>query len=182
VKTTPTDLPGVLVVEPRVFGDDRGFFFESYTQNTFDAAVGAPVTFVQDNHSRSARGVLRGLHWQDAPHAQGKLVRVVAGEIYDVAVDLRHHSPTFGRWFGIRLSAANRAQLWLPAGLGHGFLVTSEFAEVLYKATDFYAPASERSIRYDDPELAIDWPDVGVAPVLSTKDAAAGNFGDWRKT
>lgn len=180
MKATATPLPGVLVIEPRVFGDSRGFFFESFNQNEFDAAVGRHVDFVQDNHSRSSRGVLRGLHWQDEPHAQGKLVRVVHGAVYDVAVDLRRDSPAFGHWHGIELSAANNRQLWLPGGLAHGFLVTSDSAEVLYKATDFYAPESERSIRYDDADLAIEWPDAAVAPIVSAKDAAAGSFADFR--
>ena len=173
MQVTPTAIPDVLVIEPKVFGDARGFFLESFNQKAFDAAVGRPVTFVQDNHSRSRKGVLRGLHFQQAPHAQGKLVRVIQGSVFDVAVDVRRASPTFGRWVGLELSAANHKQLWIPAGLAHGFLVLSDVADFLYKTTAFYAPASEGSIRWDDPTIAIDWPLLGVAPVVSAKDAAA---------
>jgi dTDP-4-dehydrorhamnose 3,5-epimerase len=169
--TTP--LPGVLILEPEVFADERGFFFESFNQRAFDAAVGQPVTFVQDNHSRSQRGVLRGLHYQLPPHAQGKLVRVTQGAVFDVAVDLRRGSPSFGRWVGVELSGQNHRQLWLPPGMAHGFLVTSDSADFLYKTTRYYAPQAERCVRWDDPTIGIDWPALGSAPVLSAKDAAA---------
>jgi dTDP-4-dehydrorhamnose 3,5-epimerase len=168
-----TAIDGVLVFEPKVFGDARGFFFESFNQRVFDDAVGPGVHFVQDNHSRSARGVLRGLHFQLEPHAQGKLVRVAAGAVFDVAVDIRPGSPTLGQWVGVELNAENHRQLWIPAGLAHGFLVLSETADFLYKTTDYYAPQAEGSLRWNDPTLAIAWPDVGVAPTLSGKDAAA---------
>lgn len=171
-----TDLPGVLLIEPRVFEDARGYFFESFNQRAFDEAVGAPLRFVQDNQSRSQRGVLRGIHYQ-LQHPQGKLVRVLSGEIYDVAVDLRRASPTFGRWTARRLSADNRLQLWIPAGFGHAFLALSETAEVFYKTTDFYAPGDERCVRWDDPQLSIDWPLDGE-PLLSAKDAAAPTLND----
>jgi dTDP-4-dehydrorhamnose 3,5-epimerase len=174
---TPTALAGVLILEPKVFGDERGFFFESFNRQVFDAAVGGPVSFVQDNHSRSQQGVLRGLHYQLPPHAQGKLVRVVSGVIYDVAVDLREDSPTFGRWIGVELSSTNHRQLWIPRGYAHGFLVLSDSAEVLYKTDDYYAPDAEAAIRWDDPTLAIDWPrSAARQPILSTKDAAAPAF------
>jgi dTDP-4-dehydrorhamnose 3,5-epimerase len=169
-----TAIEGVLVLQPRVFGDARGFFFESFNQNVFDAAVGRPVDFVQDNHSRSARGVLRGLHFQKGAKAQGKLVRVTAGAVFDVAVDIRRDSPTFGRWVGVELNAENHRQLWIPAGLAHGFLVLTETADFLYKTTEFYSPADEGAVRWDDPDLAIAWPDAGEPPRLSAKDAAAG--------
>jgi dTDP-4-dehydrorhamnose 3,5-epimerase len=168
-----TAIEGVLILEPKVFGDERGFFLESYNQKLFDEAVGQPVTFVQDNHSRSARGVLRGLHYQRAPHAQGKLVRVTQGSVFDVAVDIRRDSPTFGRWVGVELSGANHRQLWIPGGLAHGFLVTSDSADFLYKTTDFYAPDCEGAVRWDDPQLAIDWPLEGRSPTVSGKDATA---------
>ncbi|MCA0176973.1 MAG: dTDP-4-dehydrorhamnose 3,5-epimerase [Proteobacteria bacterium] len=171
IKTTA--IADVLIVEPKVFGDARGFFLESFSQRLFDAAVGSPTAFVQDNHSRSARGVLRGLHFQRAPHAQGKLVRVTAGAVFDVAVDIRRESPTFGRWVGVELTADNHRQLWIPPGLAHGFVVLSDSADFLYKATDYYAPEAEGSVRWDDPDLAIAWPDLGMAPLLSPKDAAA---------
>lgn len=180
MKVTVTALPGVLVLEPAVFGDERGFFMESFNQRTFDAAVGYPVTFVQDNHSRSARGVLRGLHYQRPPHAQGKLVRVAAGRVYTVAVDLRPDAPPFGRWVGVELSGENRRQLWLPAGLAHGFLVLSDMADVLYKATDYYRPEAEGQISWNDPTLAIDWPLDGRLPRLSAKDATAPSLDDQR--
>jgi dTDP-4-dehydrorhamnose 3,5-epimerase len=173
MQVTPTVIPDVLVIEPKVFGDARGFFLESFNQKAFDAAVGRPVTFVQDNHSRSRKGVLRGLHFQQAPHAQGKLVRVIQGSVFDVAVDVRRGSPTFGRWVGLELSAANHKQLWIPAGLAHGFLVTSDSADFLYKTTDYYEPASERALRWDDPAFGIAWPDIGEAPTLSARDAQA---------
>ena len=170
---TPTSLDGVLVLEPRVFGDERGWFMESFSEKTFRDATGVETTFVQDNHSRSARGVLRGLHHQLAPHAQGKLVRVTAGSVFDVAVDLRPGSATRGRWTGVELSAENKRQLWIPAGFAHGFLVTSESADFLYKTTAYYHPASERSIVWNDPAIGIEWPDIGMAPIVSGKDAAA---------
>ncbi len=173
MKVTPTSLPEVLLIEPKVFGDARGFFMESFNQQAFDAAVGHAVAFVQDNHSRSARGVLRGLHYQLPPHAQGKLVRVTSGCVFDVAVDLRRSSPRFGRWAGGELSADNHHQLWIPPGFAHGFLVLSDTADFLYKTTDYYAPQAEGSVRWDDPALGVVWPDAGVAPVLSGKDAAA---------
>jgi dTDP-4-dehydrorhamnose 3,5-epimerase len=173
MKVVPTAIDGVLILEPRVFGDARGFFMESFNQKAFDDAVGRHVEFVQDNHSRSARGVLRGLHYQVAPHAQGKLVRVSQGSVFDVAVDIREGSPSFGCWFGVELSGENHRQLWLPPGMAHGFLVTSESADFLYKTTDYYAPAAERAIRWDDPDLAIDWPLAGNPPCLSAKDAGA---------
>jgi dTDP-4-dehydrorhamnose 3,5-epimerase len=173
MKITRTAIDGVLIIEPKVFGDERGFFFESFNQKAFDDAVGAHVEFVQDNQSRSARGVLRGLHFQMPPHAQGKLVRVTQGSVFDVAADIRPESPTFGRWVGVELTGQNHKQLWIPAGLAHGFLVTSESADFLYKTTDYYAPQSEGCVRWDDPRLAIEWPLKGSAPSLSTKDAAA---------
>lgn len=175
MKATPTSIPDVLVIEPKVFGDARGFFFESFNQKSFDEAVGQHVYFVQDNHSRSTKGVLRGLHYQ-IEQAQGKLVRVVSGAVFDVAVDIRRSSPTFGRWVGVELSESNHRQLWVPAGFAHGFLVLSETADFLYKTTDYYAPAYERCIRWDDASISIEWPDVGCAPVLSAKDAAGARF------
>ena len=168
MKVIETPLPEVLILEPRVFGDERGFFYESFNARAFAEATGLRREFVQDNHSRSQRGVLRGLHYQ-LQQAQGKLVRVSAGEVYDVAVDIRRGSPTFGRWVGAHLSAENKRQMWVPEGFAHGFLVLSEFAEFLYKTTDYYAPAHERCIRWDDPSLAIDWP-LAEAPQLSAKD------------
>ena len=173
----PTAIPDVLVLEPKVFGDARGFFFESFNQRGFEAAIGRRVEFVQDNHSLSARGVLRGLHYQQ-PHPQGKLVRVVRGEVWDVAVDLRKGSPTFGRWVGETLSAANRRQLWIPEGFAHGFLVTSDQAEFLYKTTDYWHPEHERCIRWDDPALGIAWPGIGAAPSVSAKDAKGARLAD----
>lgn len=167
---TPTAIPDVLVIEPRVFGDARGFFFESFNQQAFDAATGAHHEFVQDNHSRSVRGVLRGLHYQMPPHAQGKLVRVARGRVWDVAVDIRKGSPTFGRWAGEELSEDNQRQLWIPPGLAHGFLVLSETADFLYKTTTYYAPEAERCIAWNDPALAIGWPG-DASPILSAKDA-----------
>ena len=170
MKAIPTAIAGVLVLEPRVFGDARGFFFESWNRRAFAEAVGHDVEFVQDNHSASERNVLRGLHYQ-VRQAQGKLVRVVAGEVYDVAVDLRRSSPTFGKWVGERLSADNRRMMWVPPGLAHGFLVLSERAEFLYKTTDYYAPEHERSLLWNDPALGIDWPLDGE-PILAAKDRA----------
>ncbi len=171
MKVNRTELPDALLLEPRVFGDDRGFFFESFNQLAWERETGLRTRFVQDNHSRSSRGVLRGLHYQ-LRQTQGKLVRVSAGEIFDVAVDLRRSSPTFGQWEGVRLSAENKRQLWVPEGFAHGFLVLSEAAEVLYKATDYYAPEWERAVRWDDPDLAVAWPLEGD-PLLSPKDRAA---------
>ncbi len=173
-QVTQTPLEGVSVLEPKVFGDARGFFFESFNQRDFNQATGLSETFVQDNHSKSAKGVLRGLHYQ-AQHAQGKLVRVTHGAVFDVAVDIRQGSPTFGQWFGLELSAENKKQLWIPAGLAHGFLVTSESAEFLYKTTDYYYPEYERSILWNDSDMAIHWPLqlLDTAPLLSAKDAQA---------
>lgn len=173
MKVTATALPEVLLLEPKVFGDERGFFMESFNQRAFDEAVGQPVAFVQDNHSRSARGVLRGLHYQLHPHAQGKLVRVSAGRVFDVAVDLRRSSPRFGQWTGHELSADNHRQLWIPPGFGHGFLVLSDSADFLYKTSGYYAQHAEGAVRWDDPTLAIGWPDAGVPPQLSAKDSQA---------
>jgi len=169
-------MDGPLLIKPKVFVDDRGFFFESWNQHCFDELLGQPVSFVQDNHSRSLRGVLRGLHYQLPPHPQAKLVRCVLGEIFDVAVDIRRGSVTFGKWVGVRLSAANHQQLWIPAGFAHGFLTLSDMAEVLYKTTDFWCRNCERAIRWDDPEIAISWPDQQDAPQLSGKDVEAFAF------
>ncbi|MGQ0529866.1 MAG: dTDP-4-dehydrorhamnose 3,5-epimerase [Panacagrimonas sp.] len=174
MKVLPTALPGVLILEPRVFADARGFFMESYNRTTFAAATGIETEFVQDNHSRSARGVLRGLHYQ-IHQAQGKLVRVVSGAVYDVAVDLRRSSWNFGHWIGVELSADNHRQLWVPPGFAHGFLALSEQTEVIYKTTALYAPEQERSLAWNDPDLGIHWPlpaDL-PAPLLSPKDLAA---------
>ncbi|KQW34660.1 MULTISPECIES: dTDP-4-dehydrorhamnose 3,5-epimerase [Pseudomonas] len=168
MKVIATRLPDVLVIEPKVFGDDRGFFYESFNARAFAEATGCTLQFVQDNHSRSTRGVLRGLHYQ-IEQAQGKLVRVTAGEVLDVAVDIRRGSPTFGQWASVRLSAQNHRQMWVPPGFAHGFVVLSESADFLYKTTDYYAPSAERCIRWDDPQLAIDWEFEG-APILSAKD------------
>jgi dTDP-4-dehydrorhamnose 3,5-epimerase len=170
LKAVATDIPEVMVIEPAVFGDARGFFFESWNEKSFSALVGRDVHFVQDNHSASARGVLRGLHYQ-VEQTQGKLVRVVAGEVYDVAVDLRRSSPTFGRWVGRHLSAENKRMMWVPEGFAHGFLVLSEQAEFLYKTTDFYAPAHERTLLWNDPAVGVKWPFEGE-PLLKPKDAA----------
>lgn len=173
MKITPTALPEVLILEPRVFGDARGFFTESWSEKVFNQAVGAEFHFVQDNHSRSARGVLRGLHFQLPPHAQGKLVRCVSGAVFDVAVDIRRSSPNFGRWMGVELSADNHRQLWVPPGFAHGFLVLSDSADFLYKTTDTYAPQAEGAVRWDDPAIGIIWPDVGAPPLLAEKDLKA---------
>ena len=173
MKVTPTALEGLLILEPAVFGDARGFFTESWNAQRFNAAVGHEVRFVQDNHSRSRKGVLRGLHFQRAPHAQGKLVRCTAGAVFDVAVDLREGSPTYGRWDGVELSGDNHRQLWIPPGFAHGFLVLSDSADFLYKTTDYYAPQAEGAVRWDDPDIGIAWPDMGEAPQLAAKDAAA---------
>lgn len=174
MKVTATAIPEVLRIEPKVFGDSRGFFFESFNQRQWLESTGLDRTFVQDNHSRSGKGVLRGLHYQ-IRQPQGKLVRVISGEVYDVAVDLRRGSPTFGKWVGEILSAENKYQLWVPEGFGHGFVVLSEAAEFLYRTTDYYAPEYERCILWNDPDLAIDWPLSGT-PVLSAKDAAGSLF------
>ena len=169
-----TAIPDVLILEPKIFGDERGFFFESYNKKVFARHTGITGEFVQDNHSRSVRNVLRGLHYQ-IKQPQGKLLRVIVGEIYDVAVDLRKRSPTFARWVGVSLSAQDKRQLWIPPGFAHGFLVTSESAEVLYKTTDYYAPEFERTLRWDDPDLAIAWP-LQADPIVSAKDAAGKSF------
>jgi len=170
MKATPLSIPDVVLFEPKVFGDDRGFFFESFNQRQFEEAIGRKVSFVQDNHSRSARNVLRGLHYQ-IQQPQGKLVRVVQGEVFDVAVDIRKSSPTFGQWVGEVLSAENKKQLWIPEGFAHGFVVLSDFAEFLYKTTDYWAPEHERCVMWNDPELKIAWPTLEGKPMLSTKDA-----------
>jgi dTDP-4-dehydrorhamnose 3,5-epimerase len=171
-----TDLPGVLIIEPKVFGDERGFFYESFNAKAFQDATGLDTQFVQDNHSRSQKGVLRGLHYQ-LENTQGKLVRVTVGEVLDVAVDIRRSSPNFGKWVAVRLSADNHRQLWVPEGFAHGFVVLSEFAEFLYKTTDYYTPSAERSIRWDDPDLGIDW-QLDEAPKLSAKDQTAALLKD----
>ncbi len=176
MKVVETSIPDVLIIEPKVFGDERGFFYESFNAAAFEAATGLKRQFVQDNHSKSQRGVLRGLHYQ-IQQAQGKLVRVVAGEVFDVAVDLRKSSPSFGRWFGTHLSAQNQHQLWIPEGFAHGFVVLSETAEFLYKTTDYYAPEHERSLLWNDPELGIEWP-FDEAPQLSAKDQAGKRLSD----
>jgi dTDP-4-dehydrorhamnose 3,5-epimerase len=178
MKVVATELPEVLVIEPRVFGDERGFFLESYNRRAFDAAVGYAVEFVQDNHSRSACGVLRGLHYQLPPHAQGKLVRVTSGRVFDVTVDVRRSSPRFGRWAGVELSAENHRQLWIPPGFAHGFVVLSDSADFLYKATGYYAPHAERGVIWNDPRIAIGWPDAGRPTTLSDRDAAAPQLQD----
>ncbi len=174
MKVTATAIPDVLLIEPTVFGDERGFFYESYNEKVWKEETGLSTRFVQDNHSRSVKGVLRGIHYQ-IKQSQGKLVRVVVGEVFDVAVDLRKSSPTFGQWVGEILSAENKRSLWVPEGFGHGFLVTSEAAEFLYRTTDFYAPEYERCIKWNDPELAVEWPVDGV-PQLSGKDEQGASF------
>ncbi len=166
-----TAIPDLLIIEPEVFGDDRGFFFESFNQKVFGQLTGLSVNFVQDNHSRSAQHVLRGLHYQ-IQHPQGKLVRVVAGEVRDIAVDIRKSSPTFGKWVGVNLSADNKRMLWIPPGFAHGFVTLSDYAEFLYKTTDYWAPEHERSIIWNDPDLAIDWQLAGATPLISAKDQA----------
>jgi dTDP-4-dehydrorhamnose 3,5-epimerase len=178
MRVLPTALPGVLLLEPKVFGDARGFFLESYNRRTFAEATGVDVEFVQDNHSRSAKGVLRGMHLQTAPHAQGKLVRVAAGRVFDVVADVRRASPTFGRWVGIELDAESNRQLWIPAGYAHGFLVLSESADFLYKTTTYYAPAHELSVRWDDPRLGIAWPALGMDFSLAARDRDAALLDD----
>ncbi|MBX7277834.1 dTDP-4-dehydrorhamnose 3,5-epimerase [Pseudomonas sp. ERGC3:05] len=174
MRATPLVIPDVFLFEPKVFGDERGFFYESFNQKVFEAAVGKTVSFVQDNHSKSAKGVLRGLHYQ-IKQPQGKLVRVTHGEVFDVAVDLRKSSATFGKWVGAHLSASNRSQLWIPEGFAHGFVVLSESAEFLYKTTDYWAPEHERSLAWNDSDVAIDWP-FSDSPTLSAKDANAPRF------
>jgi len=179
MRATPTAIADVFLIEPTVFGDERGFFYESFNARAFAQATGTDVQFVQDNHSKSAKGVLRGLHYQ-SEQPQGKLVRVTAGAVFDVAVDIRPQSPSYGVWVGEILSADNRRQLWIPAGLAHGFLVVSESAEFLYKTTDFYAPQHEKCIRWDDPTLNITWPLDGKQPQLSGKDAKVQLFLDTK--
>lgn len=175
MKVTDTKIPDVKVIEPTVFEDERGFFFESFNHKKFEEAIGRSVTFVQDNHSKSSKGVLRGLHYQLLPHAQGKLVRVVQGEVFDIAVDIRKSSPTFGQWVAETLSAENKKQLWIPEGFAHGFLTQSETAEFLYKTTDYYAQQHDRSIFWNDVSLSIDWPS-NINPLVSEKDSTATIF------
>lgn len=170
-----TAIPEVLIFEPKVFGDERGFFFESFNYKLFEEAVGYPVNFVQDNHSKSSKGVLRGLHYQLPPHAQGKLVRCVVGEVFDVAVDIRKSSPTFGQWVGVHLSGENKRQLWIPEGFAHGFLTLSEQAEFVYKTTNYYCKSAERAIIWDDRHIGISWP-LSSQPCLSDKDQVADDF------
>ncbi|WP_171998133.1 dTDP-4-dehydrorhamnose 3,5-epimerase [Cronobacter sp. JZ38] len=169
-----TEIPDVLILEPKVFGDARGFFFESFNQRTFEEAVGRKIEFVQDNHSKSAKGVLRGLHYQLAPYAQAKLVRCLHGAIYDVAIDIRRNSPTFGKWVGAELSAENKRQIWIPEGFAHGFIALENGTEILYKTNNFYSKESERAIRWDDEQIAIEWP--AKAAIISEKDAVAPSF------
>lgn len=176
MKTIETAIPDLIVLEPRVFGDDRGFFMESYNSRTFRELTGLDVNFVQDNHSRSSKNVLRGLHYQ-IKQPQGKLVRVTSGRVFDVAVDLRKTSPTFGQWGGVELTEDNHRQVWVPPGFGHGFLVLSDMADFLYKTTDYYAPADERCIRWDDPDIGIDWP-LSDLPLISDKDQQGVAFRD----
>lgn len=171
-----TKIPEVLIFEPKVFGDDRGFFFESFNQNVFEEAVGRTVNFVQDNHSKSCKGVLRGLHYQMAPNAQAKLVRCAVGEVFDVAVDIRQHSATFGQWVGVHLSAENKRQLWIPEGFAHGFMTLVDNTEFLYKTTNFYAPQSDRSILWEDRDIGIVWPEIDAPLLLSDKDRQAKSF------
>ena len=175
MKITDSKIIDVKVIEPNVFEDERGFFFESFNQKKFEEAIGYKITFVQDNHSKSSIGVLRGLHYQLPPHAQGKLVRVIQGEVFDVAVDIRKSSPTFGQWIGETLSAKNKKQLWIPEGFAHGFITLSETAEFIYKTTNFYNPKSEGSIIWDDPSIGISWP-ISLPPLIATKDKAANSF------
>jgi dTDP-4-dehydrorhamnose 3,5-epimerase len=173
MKVIQTAIPSLLILEPKVFGDDRGFFFESFNRNAFRQATGIDAEFVQDNHSRSEKDVLRGLHYQVAPREQGKLVRVVHGAVFDVAVDIRKESPTFGRWVGETLSAENKKQVWIPPGFAHGFLTLTDSAEFLYKTTDYYAPDHERCIAWDDPKIGIKWPLTETDPIISEKDRQA---------
>ena len=177
MKVTPLSIPDVLLIEPQVFGDERGFFFESFNQNKFEGAIGKKINFVQDNHSKSIKGVLRGLHYQLAPKAQGKLVRVIQGEVYDVAVDLRQSSPTFGKWLGEIISADNKKQMWIPEGFAHGFVTLSDTAEFLYKTTDFYSTEHEKSILWNDQTINVQWP-VGVKLIVSKKDLEAKLFSE----
>ncbi|EMS1065160.1 dTDP-4-dehydrorhamnose 3,5-epimerase [Providencia stuartii] len=176
MKIIPTEIPDVLIIEPKIFEDERGFFFESFNQKQFDEAVGYPVNFVQDNHSKSVKGVLRGLHYQEEPYAQGKLVRCIVGEVFDVAVDIRKSSPTFGKWVGVNLSAENKRQLWIPEGFAHGFLVLSETTEFVYKTTNYYSPNHEGSILWNDQNLSIQWPGDIHNITLSDKDKIAASF------
>ncbi|EFI3986217.1 TPA: dTDP-4-dehydrorhamnose 3,5-epimerase [Escherichia coli] len=171
-----TDIPDVLIFEPKVFNDERGFFFESFNQKVFEEAVGHKVEFVQDNHSKSSKGVLRGLHYQLEPYAQGKLVRCVVGEVFDVAVDIRKSSPTFGKWVGVNLSAENKRQLWIPEGFAHGFITLSDIAEFLYKTTSFYSPEHEVCIRFNDENIGIHWPNITDDTLISPKDKKGLNF------
>lgn len=170
MKATPTAIPEVMVIEPKVFGDARGFFYESFNQAAFNAATGTAFEFVQDNHSRSSKAVLRGLHYQLPPHAQGKLVRVVRGALWDVAVDIRQNSATFGQWVGQELTEDNHKQFWIPPGFAHGFVVLSDSADFLYKTTNYYAPQSDRGLLWNDPDIGIAWPDLGMEFLLSDKD------------
>lgn len=170
MKALPTAIPEVMVIEPKVFGDARGFFYESFNQAAFNAATGTAFEFVQDNHSRSSKGVLRGLHYQLPPHAQGKLVRVVRGAVWDVAVDIRQNSATFGQWVGQELTEDNHKQFWIPPGFAHGFVVLSDSADFLYKTTNYYAPQSDRGLLWNDPDIGIAWPDLGMEFLLSDKD------------
>src|SRR5690606_26846344 len=181
MQVTQTPLDGVLILEPPVFSDERGWFTESFNHRKFAEAVGKEVVFVQDNHSRSSQGVLRGIHFQVGGGAQGKLVRATAGKIFDVAVDLRQSSPTFGQWTAVVLSAENKKQFWVPAGFGHAFLVTSEVAEVQYKVDAYWSPEHERSLRWDDPKVGVSWPE-SVEPLLSKKDAQASSLSELEKT
>ena len=176
MKVTPTSIPSVLIIEPRVFGDTRGFFFESFNQRAFNQATGLDVNFVQDNHSRSSKGVLRGLHYQ-IRQPQGKLVRVVRGSVFDVTVDLRKSSPTFGQWVGVELTEDNHRQLWIPPGFAHGFYVLSDSADFLYKTTDYYAPEFECSLIWNDPTIGVEWP-LNTQPIISTKDAQGKTLAD----
>jgi dTDP-4-dehydrorhamnose 3,5-epimerase len=178
MKIVKTEIPDVIILEPNLFGDDRGFFFESFNSKLFEAAVGKPVNFLQDNHSKSSRGVLRGLHYQLAPFAQAKLVRCVVGEVFDVAVDIRKSSPTFGKWVGAHLSAENKRQLWIPEGFAHGFFTLSDHAEFLYKTTNYYAPDCDRGILWNDKDIGIEWPELNTPILLSEKDINAKTFKD----
>lgn len=173
-----TDIEGLLILEPQVFGDARGFFYESFSQQVFNAATGLDVQFVQDNHSRSAKGVLRGLHYQLPPFAQGKLVRCVRGAVFDVAVDIRKSSPSFGQWFGVELTEDNHRQLWIPPGMAHGFVTLTDSADFLYKTTGYYAPAYDRGIAWNDPAIGIAWPEQGLTLQLSPKDQEARRLAD----
>lgn len=175
---TPTTITGLLILEPKVFGDARGFFLESFNAETFANVTALVPNFVQDNHSRSSKGVLRGLHYQLPPHAQGKLVRCVRGAVFDVAVDIRQSSPTFGQWVGVELTEENHRQFWIPPGFAHGFLTLTDTADFLYKTTAYYAPSHDRGIAWNDPAIGIDWPDPGVSPQLSAKDQAARRLAD----